>query len=229
MRDEKESETARRAQPIEQLEDLRRNGRVERGGRLVRDQDRRVRREGHRQKGPLLEAAREPVRVFGQAASRVGESHLAQPFDRDPAGLAAVDVPVSPDRLHDLRSDSHDRIERASGLLEDERDFPTPHAPPLLFARGGDLPAADPDRAGRPGGVRQQADERSRRESLSAAAFPDDRQGFARLEVEAHPVDRGRKATAGGDLDAKVPDLEKRSVIRPFGVSDQWTDSREFL
>ena len=229
VRDEKEGQAPRRAQPIEQLEHLRRNCRVERGRRLVRDQDRGVRRQGHCQKGPLLKTSRESMGVFGQAAHGIRESHLAEPFDRDSTRLAAVDVPVNANCFHDLRADRDDRIECASRLLENERDLPTPDAPPLLFPRAGELPAAEPDLAGRSRSVRRQADERPRRQRLSAAALSDDGQGLAGLEVEAHPVDRGCDSTAGGDLDTEVPDLEKRSVTRAFGVSDQWPDSREFL
>ena len=71
-----------RCRRLEQLEDLRLNGDVERGGRLVGDEDLRMADEGHRDHDALAHPARELVRVVINAVVRLGDAHLAQQLDR---------------------------------------------------------------------------------------------------------------------------------------------------
>ena len=73
VRDEKHRELQLAAQFCEQLEDLRLHGDVERGGRLVRDQDARICGERHGNHHALAKAARKLVRVLARAHGRLGD------------------------------------------------------------------------------------------------------------------------------------------------------------
>ena len=71
----------------EQLEDLGLDGHVERGGRLVGDQDVGVAGERHGDHHPLALAAGELVRVAVDAALRLGDADEAQQLEDARAGL----------------------------------------------------------------------------------------------------------------------------------------------
>ena len=71
-----------RAQRAHQLEDLRLDGDVERGGRLVGDQQPRVAGERHRDHHALAHAARELVRIVVGALLGRRDAHPAQHLDR---------------------------------------------------------------------------------------------------------------------------------------------------
>jgi hypothetical protein len=62
----------------QQLQDLRANGGVERGRRLVGDQQARPHRHGHGDQHSLLEPARQLVRVGGETAFRIGDADQSE-------------------------------------------------------------------------------------------------------------------------------------------------------
>ena len=72
---------ARGLQLAHQLEDLRLHGDVERGGRLVGDQQRRIAGQRHRDHHALAHAAGELVRIFVDALLGRGDVHAAQQLD----------------------------------------------------------------------------------------------------------------------------------------------------
>ena len=69
---------ALRLQVGEQVEDLRLDGHVERGGRLVGDQQARPVGDGARDHGALALAAGELVRIGSGALLRIGEADVRQ-------------------------------------------------------------------------------------------------------------------------------------------------------
>ena len=86
----------------EQVQDLRLHGDVQRGGRLVGDQQRRVVDQGHRDHRPLAHAAGELVRVLVEAARRLRDAdpvqHVDRPLARPRAGCASGGAPGTPRR-----------------------------------------------------------------------------------------------------------------------------------
>ena len=65
-----------------QVENLRLNRDVERGGRLVGDEQLRLARQRHRDHHPLAHPAGELMRIIVDAAIGVGDSDQAQRLDR---------------------------------------------------------------------------------------------------------------------------------------------------
>jgi hypothetical protein len=208
--DQQKRETSLLPKAIEQLENLGGDRRVERGRRLVRDENRWVRRQRHGEKGPLPQPPGKAVRILVHSASGIGEPDLAQALPRDPLRLATGDRAVRPHGLDDLRADGGDRIERRAGLLKDERDLPPANAPPLLLARAAKLAAADPDRPSHAGIFRRETEEGAGRQSLAAPALADHRERLSRREVEGDAVDCRGKLPASGNLDDQIADREKR-------------------
>ena len=126
--DEDDRHAEARLQLFEQIEDLRLDGHVERGGRLVGDQHVRIVGERHRDHDALPLAAGELVRIGADAPFGVWNLHQPQQLDRFGARLGAAQAAMLDQRLGDLVADLVERIERGHRLLKDH----------------GDLGAADP-------------------------------------------------------------------------------------
>ncbi len=90
VRDEEHGEVARPPQLVDQLKNLRLNGHVERGRRLVGDEQPRVARERHRDHHALPHPARELVRVVVRAARR-GRGSTPRASPRPPPRAPAYD------------------------------------------------------------------------------------------------------------------------------------------
>ena len=143
VRDEDDGRSVLGLELPDEPEDLRLRRHVERGRRLVRDEERRIVDERHRDHHALAHPARELVRVVVDAPFRAGDAHLLEPFDREPACRAGGDVAVQQDRLDELVADGQHRVQRRHRVLEDHRDLaPAERAEPPL--RGGEqVPAGD--------------------------------------------------------------------------------------
>ena len=103
--DQDDRGAARGLQLAHQIEDLRLQGDVERGGRLVRDQEPGIAGQRHRDHDALAHAARQLVRIFVDAPLRRGDVHPAQQFDGAFAGLAPRSAAMAQDGLDDLVAD----------------------------------------------------------------------------------------------------------------------------
>ena len=99
------------AQPLDKLDDLRLDGHVERGRRLVRDEDRRVAGKRHRDHGPLSHATGELMGVVIQPLGCLGNTHHRQQLPCPIPGLFVTHALVQLEGLHDLKAHSKDRVE----------------------------------------------------------------------------------------------------------------------
>ncbi len=158
---------------------------VERGGRLVGDQDVGVVGERHGDHHPLALAAGEHVRVVAQPALGIADADLVEQVDdalrRRPPGEALVQR----EALADLLLDAVQRVERGHRLLEDEADVVAAHAAQGGGVRAGHLAVAVADRAGDVGVVGQQAHGGQRRDRLARTALADQRERLAGAQLEA--------------------------------------------
>src|SRR3954462_9594112 len=174
------------------VQDLRLNGNVQRGRRLVRDQHFRIARERYGDHGALTHAAGELVRVFARPLLRLGNAHEAQHVD----GLAlrgrAAEALVQQQGFGDLLADRHDRVERSHRLLEDHGNFFAAQPLHRLLRKAEEIDAveldAPPDDA--PRRIGYEPHERERSNSFAAAGFTDDGQRFARLHRKGHAIYR---------------------------------------
>ena len=119
--DERDVELAR--QILHQLENLRLDGDVERGGGLVGDDQLGIAGKPDRDHHTLPHAARELMRVLIEPPLRIGDADQLQEFDcarlRFRVGHAEMDL----QRLFYLKADREDRVQRRHRLLEDHRNI----------------------------------------------------------------------------------------------------------
>ena len=150
---------------VEQVEDLRLHGDVERGGRLVADHDARPQheraRDGDALALPAGELLGEPRRHLRREAD-AGE-HLRHAL----APLRGRDA-LRGERQGDDVGDAVARVERGIRVLEHRLD----HARALLPVHVGEPPPVDQHAAG---DRLQQAEDDARERRLAAAGFADDR------------------------------------------------------
>ena len=114
------------------------------------------------------------------------------------------------DRLGDLATDRHRRVERGHRVLEDHADVVAADLADLLLADRHEVAAVQSDlAAGDEPAPRQQAHDRHRGHRLAAAGLADDAHGLSRLDVEAEAVDGVDGAAAQADPGLEIVDLEQ--------------------
>ena len=138
-----------RCRSAQELEDLRLDGDVERGGRLVGDQQVGIVGERHGDHHALALAAGKLMRkaVEPRSGSRMPtlpSSSMMRP--RAPRPRRAL---MQLDDLADLPLDRVQRIERGHRFLEHHGDVVAAHLPQVALIGAEQLRAAEADRAGR--------------------------------------------------------------------------------
>ena len=147
---------------LQQIEDLRLHRDVERGRRLVGEQQLRAAREGNRDHDALAHATRELMRVLTHAARGFGNADGSQQRDRGLVGVVLRHVEMDPQRFRDLLADPHHGVERRHRVLEDHRHLRAPELAHHVARCFSDLAPLEPD-APLPHDVgRQQAHDRPR-------------------------------------------------------------------
>ena len=114
---------------LQQLQDLRLNGHVQRGGRFVGDQQVRVVGERHGDHHALALTAGQLVRIVEKACLGVADAHLGHQVDDAAACRLALEVLVQFEDLADLPLHRVQRVERGHRLLEHHGDVIAAHAP----------------------------------------------------------------------------------------------------
>ena len=90
---------------LQQVEDLRLDGDVERGGRLVGDDELRLAGQRHRDHDALAHAAGELVRVIVHAACGIGDLHQLEHLDGAGQRVLVAKALVAAQALGDLLAD----------------------------------------------------------------------------------------------------------------------------
>ena len=148
VRDEERGGSRARGQILDQRHDARFDRDVERGRRLVEDQEPRVGQERHCDDDPLLLAARELVRIGPHDAVRVRQAHGLDDVERAPARFLLRHLVVDQRHFHQLLADQHGRIERGHRLLIDHGDLRPADRPQFGGRQRGHVAALELDRAG---------------------------------------------------------------------------------
>ena len=126
MGDEQHRHAVFRLEIGEQLQDLRLHGDVERGGRLVGDEQVRPVGERHGDHHALALAAGKLMRIGAETRGRIDDADLGQKRDHLRARRSRA-AAMQGDDLADLPLDRMQRIERGHRLLEDHRDAGAAH------------------------------------------------------------------------------------------------------
>ena len=167
------------AEVAHRLEHVRLRRHVEPGRRLVQDDHAGPVGERHRERDPLLLAARQLVRIAAQEHVVAREQHLAERLDdaRAPLLVGRAEA-VRRQRLVELRLDLQRRVQRGRGVLRDVRDELASELLALeLTGAGGCLDPRCGPRLGRL--VRRDACGRAPRGRPSSSRSPTRRRGRA--------------------------------------------------
>src|SRR5215470_4213486 len=223
--DEDVGEAEALLQVDQQLQDLRADGDVERGDRLVEDDQLGLQDEGAGDRQPLALAAAELV---GKAVELVRlQADDLEHAARLVAALAARADAVEAQRLRQVGADAHARIERGERVLKYDLHL-APEGAELLPAAAQEVAAVQPHAAS---GRLDQPQDEARRRRLAAAALADETESFSPGEGEADAVDglqrRSRAAEEGAALDRErlrqAGDLEQRLS---HGAAATWQATR---
>ena len=202
-----------------QAQDLGLDGHVERGARLVGNQQLRSAHQGHGDHHALAQASGELVRILAQALGGRRDADLFQKVHRTRPRLVGAGAAVMEIRLHQLVADGVRRIESGHRLLEDHRHPAAAQRIDAPAARSSEILAEEvqaPGTASRR--LRQQAHDRQRSHRLAAAGFTDDAQRLAAPRLEAEVAHRVQRAVCRGDVDVQAVHVEHDRALR--GIHD---------
>jgi hypothetical protein len=206
-------------QQADQLQDLRLDRHVQRRGRLVGDQERRLPRQRHRDHHSLAHAARELVRITVEHVTRLGDAHQLEHAQRFGPRLRRALALVLADRLGDLVARGEHRVQRGHRLLEDHRDIGAADAAHHPVGRAGQVEqvaAAAPERHAAvhdaPAAVLHQAHQRERGDRLARARLADDRQRLRAVHVERELTHGFHGALGRGETHRQAFDVDDALV-----------------
>src|SRR4051812_725744 len=205
----------------EQVEDLRLDRHVERGRRLVGDQELRLARERDRDHRPLPHAAGELVGVVLNAILRVRDPDLVEQLDRARVPRLAVHREVRLERLADLPPDGDYRVQARHRVLEDDRDVLAADFAQLALREREQIATLEVRLArGDRRVAGEDPEQRERGDALAATGLADEPERLARGDPERNAVDSVDGATLRVELDSQVIDLQQR-VSYGHGASDR--------
>ena len=142
-----------------------------------------------------------------------GDADLHEEGERRLLGLGLGELQVDLERFRDLVADPLHRVERRHRVLEHHGHVGAPQLAQLVVGRVEDLRAVVADGArldgGEPG---EQAHDGPRQHRLAGTGLADDPEGLPLLQGERDPLHGPEVATAGGEGDVEVLDLEERCV-----------------
>ena len=146
--DEQDRRAGAAAKFEQQIHDLRLNGHVERGRRLVGDQQTRLAHQRHRDHHALAHAAGQAHRIHVGAIARPRNADRRQRRHGALIRLLARHLEMRPHRLGDLIADGKHRIERAHRLLKDHADAAAADLAHAGFAERHQIAPLEQDFAG---------------------------------------------------------------------------------
>ena len=230
MGDEQQCHALAVLQLAHQRQDLRLGGDVQRGGRLVGDQQRGFQHQGRGDHHPLALAARQAERVGVDQPLGVGQADVAQCRQDPGAALSARQRLVSIEHLADLLADLHHRVQRGHRLLEDHADALAPNGAQLVLGQGQQVAAFEQDATGhrchmRPG---QEAHHRVGDHRLARARLTNHAQRLAGGNFQVDTLDRQRAVGTGGQPDGQAFDAQHWRVGRVIVVHRGFPSSRVF-
>ena len=200
-----------RPQQLDEIEDLRLDRHVERGGGFVGDQQAGPAGDRHRDHHPLAHAAGQLVRIVMGAAFGCGDAHLLQELHRPAHRVAAAQSEMLDQHLGDLESDGVDRIETGHRLLKDHRDDAAANRQHFALRQGGEVATVELDGALLDHALlAEQTHDRERRYRFARAAFPDEPDDLAPADAETHVLEHPDGAVDGVENDVELVDLQQR-------------------
>ena len=221
VRDHQDAHAQLVAQAAQQVEDLRLQRHVERGGRLVGHQQLRLADQRHRDQHALAQAAREFVRVLRQPPLGRVDADALEHVHHGVVRLGRADAAVQAQRLVQLRADRAGRIQAGQRILKHHADAVAPDGAQLRRRLRRQVELAQPQPPALAVARRRglQADRRQGGDRLAAARFADQAERLAGGDRERDAVDDANAARLATEAHRQVVDREQRR--RGFGSCAQ--------
>ena len=199
--------------PLQQVEHSGLHRHVERRRRLIGDEEGGVAGEGDRDRDALALTAGDLVDVRPRDLLRVQEGDVGEGIEDRSAQPVSAEPPVTAERPRDLRPDPHEGVEGGERLLEHRADDAASDGvhPPGTRGHGihRSVGGVQDDLAPRRKGVREEAEDRQRRQRLPGPRFSDDAEALSGGHIERH-VRHEVAQLRFGERDPEVADLQQR-------------------
>ena len=210
VRDQHHRHGALALQAREQPQDLRLHGDIERGGRLVRDQQLRPAGECDRDHHALAHAAGELVRVLPHALPGIAHLHMLEQGERARARRGARQLQVPDHDLGELLAHRQVRCQGGHRILEHQADTGATHAVEIRRGEAEQLPAEEARAACGAAVGRQEPEQREEHLTLAGAGLTDHPETLPGRDRQRNVARRRDRATRGGEGHRQVRDLEYR-------------------
>src|SRR6266480_3894906 len=209
VRDQHHRRAAFARDALHEHDDLRLHRHVERRGRLVGDQQDRLRGERERDDHALAHAAGELVRIVVETRLRSRDADFGEQRQCPLSQVLSRKPEMRADRLLELRADRVERIERAERVLEHDADAPAADGAQGRVRQPVDAPPFEPDFArGEASRRLEQPHDGEAGERLAGARLADHAEHFAARHGKGHVIDCDQGAAPRAKLDSQVLRLE---------------------
>ena len=216
MGDEQHRQPLSRLQLGQQVQDLRLHRHIQRGGRLIGDQELRPIGQRHRNHHPLPLPARQLVRIGGQPFLGIADADLQKKRQRPLPRRLALQRLMQREALANLPLNRMQRVQAGHRLLEDKADVIAPHPAQISLRRADHLAAKVGDRPVHNRIVRQKPHGRQRRHRLARPAFAHQGHGFALGHGERHPPHRRDHPAILTEADIQPFDIQNHRHWKVF-------------
>ena len=191
----------------QQLEDLRLNGDVQRGGRFIRNQQVGPVGKGHGDHHALTLTARQLVGIGVQTAFGVADADLFQQFDDARPHRIAAQTLVQLDGFPQLLFQRVQRVQRRHRLLKDKADVVAAYLAQPRLIRADHFLSVIGDRTGNRRVIPKQRDRGKRGHGFARPALAHEGHGFPAFDVERHALDRQMILTVLTETDLEIANL----------------------
>jgi hypothetical protein len=187
------------------------HGHIQRGRRLVGDQQLGLVRERHRDHHALAHPPGELVRKLIDAPRGIGNPHEPQQLDGALARLALGHRAMRAHRLGQLATDFVKRMQRRERVLEDHRDVVAANRAQLVFGQRDQIFAFELDLPRDASALTTREPERRQRgHRLARSRLADDPERASFVHLVADPVDGVHHPVLGRKLHAQVLHAQQR-------------------
>ncbi len=192
MGDEQHRHLVPPLQSGDQIQDLLLDRHIERGRRLVGDEELGLAGDRHRDHDPLLLSARHLRGIGVDLVLRIGNADFVEQRDGALSRLAWRQAHVQPQHLAELEADREHRVERSHWLLEDHRDVGAAELAQLQRVESDQVPATVENLAARENAgifLGQQPQDRQRGHRFAAPGLAHQSERGILRDVEADAFD----------------------------------------
>jgi hypothetical protein len=218
--DEQQGHTRFAPKARQQAQNLRLDGDVQRGRRLVEDQERGSASQRRGDQRALLHSTRELVGEGAGDLSRAIDPHLAQRDFAAGERLGQRQSKMLYHRFSDLPANAERRVERSERILKHGADASSENPPAPCRSETDEVLAFEPDRAGDFGVGAEKIQHCPGQTALTGPGLTHDGERAPRFEGKADIAHGGNLPVVFAIADRQVADLKERPALGGRRASD---------